>query len=144
MGSFLQITYLIALGVIVATFTQVTIFTFLKRPADPRLPYPGESATKEERQEYEDVQADHRDKMENFYGVAAICALVASIIYLGFGLALADQLKVLADGVLLGGLIVLICSVYSAVSRAQKMARFVVTFVCLLVALALGYFKFLR
>ncbi len=144
MGSFLQITYLIALGVIVATFTQVTIFTFLKRPADPRLPYPGESATKEERQEYEDVQADHRDKMENFYGVAAICALVASIVYLGFGLALAEQLKVLADGVLLGGLIVLICSVYSAVSRAQKMARFVVTFVCLLVALALGYFKFLR
>ncbi len=144
MGSFLQITYLIALGVIVATFTQVTIFTFLKRPADPRLPYPGESATKEERQEYEDVQADHRDKMENFYGVAAICALVASIIYLGFGLAFAEQLKVLADGVLLGGLIVLICSVYSAVSRAQKMARFVVTFVCLLVALAVGYFKFLR
>ena len=71
-------------------------------------------------------------------------ALGFAILYLLVGLLLAKRLAIISDGLLLGGVLTLIYSIIRGFGANDDIFRFLVVSVSLLLALGLGYTKFVR
>jgi hypothetical protein len=72
-----------------------------------------------------------------------ILVLLATLV-MGISLVRSEQLRVISNGLLLGGLFIMIYGVGWVISSGNSTARFVVVLFALVVALGLGYIKFVR
>jgi hypothetical protein len=155
---FLKYAYVIFIGVLLAAFVGVGIAAFYKAPMYPdtpvRLKYPppysGETPatiSAEQRMDQEKAEKDqkiYREKSQEYNKIVSLIALTAAIIVLIISLTVIKQLAVIADGAILGGVLTLIYSIIRGFEAQDDIFRFLVVTVGLLVALTLGYLKFIK
>jgi hypothetical protein len=149
----IKTVYTIFLGLLLAVFVGVTVSTFYPAPKAPDYPKvlsePATSTTdtaemQQARANF-DKQQDDFQKAEstynrNVFAIVLACAIVMLIISLTF----MKQIPIIADGVLLGGTITLLYAIVRSLMSDEGMVRFFAVTIGLIVALILGYIKFIH
>jgi hypothetical protein len=148
-----KIFYIIFIGVLLATFIGVGIATFYVGPRAPAYtssPKPLTPDTATESAHQADLQQQKLDQqnttyqalLNNYRRNVSILATVASLVLLALSLVVLRSMALLPDGVLLGGILTLLYGVGMGFGASDLRYRFAVVTVGLLVALGLGYIKF--
>ncbi len=157
----IKIVYTIFLGILLALFVGITVSTFYPAPKYPdhpksiesqphvsgQVPAPTAEETaqaKADREEY-DRQQDEFQTASNVYNRNVFAIILAcSIIMLVISLSFMKQIPIIADGVLLGGALTLLYAIARGLMSEDGIVRFVVVLVGLIIALILGYIKFIH
>lgn len=154
-SSFLRFTYTLFLGVLLATFIGVGIAAFYPGPKSPEYPptlsYPvtkpddaTTSATlRTEQEKFNQIQQAYQVEFQLYNRNVSIIALVFSILILVISLTWFKKILLIADGLLLGSVLDLLYSIVRGFSTNDNLFRFLVVSVGLVIALVLGYVKFI-
>lgn len=154
----LRFVYIIFTGVLLATFIGVGIAAFYPGPKAPEPPVsvkyapPCESFKDEaafqkirgEQEEFEETMKSFQTKFEKYNRDISIVSLLAAILILVVSLTLFKKILLIADGLLLGGVLTLIYSIIRGFGSGDNMFRFIVVSVGLAISLFLGYIKFIE
>ncbi len=155
----LKYVYVSFIGLLVALFVGVGIAAFYPGPTPPQsndIPViapgvnPSTASESAKIAENEQIRKDrqawdqYQDLNKAHSKYVAIIALVSAIIILALSFALPGTLLLIADGLLLGALLTLIYSIISSFSTDDFKFIFVLVTIGLLIAISLGYIKFIR
>jgi len=145
--------YTIFLALLIALFVGLGIDTFYPGPKAPQYPIeldqvkPGCEETIEQqtlRKEFNQAQSQFLEEFKPYSRNVSIISLVASIIVLVLSLTLLVKIKMIADGILLGGVFVTAYSIIRGFMSESSEFRFLIITIGLIIALTLGYIKFIR
>ena len=145
--------YTIFLALLIALFVGLGIDTFYPGPEAPQYPVEldvvkeGCEETIEQqalRKEYNQAQKQFMEEFKPYSRNVSIIALAISIIVLVLSLTLLAKIKMIADGILLGGVFITAYSIIRGFMSESSEFRFLIITVGLIIALALGYIKFIR
>jgi len=145
--------YTLFLALLIALFVGLGIDTFYPGPEAPRYPLELEQVkvgceeTIEQqtlRKEFNEAQEKFIEEFRPYSRNVSIISLVASIIILVLSLTLLAKIKMIADGILLGGVFLTAYSIMRGFMSESSEFRFLIITVGLIIALALGYLKFIR
>lgn len=154
----IEIIYTFFVGILVAVFVGVGIAAFYEEPKSPEYPTrlkvystpvnvdtPSTASAEliAEQKKYDAKIKIYEEKMNDYNRNVSIIALIAAIILSSISITFFKNLKVIADGLLLGGVITLLYSVVRIFGSGDDKIRFVVVSIGLFVALVLGYRKFI-
>ena len=152
----LKLLYTLLIGIFVAVFVGVGIAAFypqLKYPEPPVSMKYGynesekdgkiSEETKAEMERFDQEQKDFQIKSQTYNRNVSILALVFSIIIVVISLTLFKKIYLIADGLLLGGVLTLLYSVIRGFGSDDNMFRFIVVSTGLVISLFLGYVKFI-
>jgi lipopolysaccharide export LptBFGC system permease protein LptF len=148
----LKIVYTFFLDIIITLFVGLGIRTFYAPPEPPQFPSaqitkanPTDQELAEQLKQQEAYERAFRayDEQNSIYNrnVSTI-SLVASVVLLGLSLLLEKRNRVLANGILLGGLFTLLYSIGRGFASQDTLMTFLAVSVGLAVALFLGYRRF--
>lgn len=153
----IKVIYTFLIGIFVAVFIGVGIAAFYPGPKFPEPPAvlkygnvdigKDTAQTAEVKAEIEkyDLEESAYRQLSNIYNRnVSIISITASILVVIASLTLFKAILVIADGLLLGGVLTLIYSVIRGFNTEDNMFRFVVVSIGLFVSLALGYIKFIK
>lgn len=150
----LKFMYVVFLGVLLAVFVGMGTAVFYKEPPSPQYPSgldrplgPDGTFTAEQQREesaYQQRVNEHSDEVAVYNRNVAIILLAAAVVLLAVGLALHARAGVLADGMLLGGVLTLLYSIIRSFGADDVAYSFVITGVGLAATLTLGYLKFIK
>jgi hypothetical protein len=155
----LKYVYTLFVGILLAVFAGVGIAAFYPEPKYPEPPFsmkyprpvmaPDRESTPSadqirEQEEYDKKTMDHQKKIEEYNKNVSSISVAAAVLMLIVSLTLFKQILVIADGLLLGGVLTLLYSIARGFQSGDHMFRFLVVTVGLIVALILGYLKFVR
>lgn len=152
----IRYVYIVFVGILLAAFVGVGIAAFYKGPKYPETPielrFPAtkinESTASAEyiqkQLEFDKKSEEYQKQNADYSRNVSIIALVASVVMMVLSLTLFKQILVIADGLLLGGVITLGYSVVRGFGSNDDMVRFLVVSASLVVALTLGYIKFVK
>ncbi len=152
----IKYVYIVFLGLILATFVGVGISAFYKGPVYPETPatlkyarpYPEEgSATPsaqyiKEQEAFDTESKKFQEASEQYNKNVSMIAIGFAILMLVVSLTLFKQIFVIADGLLLGGVLTLAYSIVRGFGSDDDMFRFFVVGAGLITAMILGYIKF--
>ena len=149
----IKIIYTFFLALLVALFVGLGIDAFYEGPKAPD--YPSElQIQKSDCENYEKIKAtqekfdrdqkDFNEKSKIYNRNIAIVSLVFAILILVASLTLLSKIKMIADGVLLGGVFTTAYSIIRGLMSEDSRFRFLVVTIGLVIALILGYIKFIR
>jgi len=145
--------YTLFLALIIALFVGLGISTFHPGPTAPKYPTELENVENccEETPEQQALRIDFNQKQDQFEEEfkaysreVSIVSLIAAIIILVLSLTLLARIKMIADGILLGGVFVTLYGIARGLMTEDPQFRFIIVTVGLIVALVLGYIKFIR
>lgn len=161
----LQTIFSFFLGLMVLAFIGIGVNTFYPQPEAWDTPEmrelqdeqnriyqvtKGEITTQDQRR-LEEIQDEMRvmtDQAEASRQVWArntsIVLILFATLVMGVSLVRSDQLRVISNGLLLGGLFTMVYGVGWIIFSGESVARFAVIVFALLVTLALGYLRFVR
>ena len=94
--------------------------------------------------EFAQAQEKYMEESKPYNRNVSIISLVASIIILVLSLTLLTKIRMIADGILLGGVFTTTYSIIRGFSSGNAQFRFLIVIIGLIIALALGYLKFIR
>lgn len=166
----LQVIYSFFLGLMITAFIGVGVYTFypspdrvygdqmqeLYRQEEDILGYADGKGTesslteaekakladiREERRELEDKQQAYGDQWARNTSIVLIIFATA---VMGVSLIRSEQLRILGNGLLLGGLFTMLYGVGWVIASSSSVARFAVMTFALLITLGLGYVRFVR
>ncbi|MCA9397422.1 hypothetical protein KC573_01220 [candidate division WWE3 bacterium] len=152
----LKYIYTVFLGILIVTFIGLGIDTFYPSPQYPDYPAELERAyypDKDDGLSEEEIalQEEFDRKSEEFSQLIAtynrnvsIISLVSAVIILIISLGFSKKLDMLADGVLLGGILTLAYGIIRGFGADDPTFRFIVITVGLIVAIILGYIRFVN
>ncbi len=156
----IKYVYIVFVGILLAAFVGVGIDAFYKGPEAPEYPTelqyaeisrPGEPVDATVAAERQKLQMKNDEAFKEFRKLdevyqrnVSIISLIGAVIILVISLTLVKQIMVLADGLLLGGVLTLGYSVIRGFGSNDDMVRFMVVSASLLIALILGYIKFVK
>ncbi|MCJ7804578.1 hypothetical protein MUP35_02485 [Patescibacteria group bacterium] len=155
----LRFVYIIFIGVLLATLVGVGIAAFYPGPKMPEPPLsikygnsycegPKDEATSQQiRQEQEKFDKDMKvfqPQNEKYNRNVSIIAIIAAILILVISLTLFKKILLIADGLLLGGVLTLIYSIIRGCGGGDNIFRFIIVSVGLVISLLLGYIKFIK
>lgn len=147
----LKLVYTFFLGLLVAIFIGVGINTFYPGPKAPVYPVElntyGKDPTSEElekQRQWDKSMEQHNNLMKPYNRNVSLIALVAAVLLLAISLVYENRIKVMADGVMLGGLFVLLYSLGRGFASEDSKYVFVVVTVGLATVLYLGYHRFVK
>jgi hypothetical protein len=149
----LKLIYTLFLALLIALFVGLGIDAFYPGPKEPIYPVelemtkPGceeDAKLAATRDSYGQEQRDFSEKMKVYSRNVSIIAIVAAIIILVASLTLFSKIKMMADGILLGGVFTTVYSIIRCLMSEDSRFRFLIVTVGLLIALVLGYIKFIR
>ncbi|MEK7621342.1 MAG: hypothetical protein AAB395_03225 [Patescibacteria group bacterium] len=148
----LKIVYTFFLGFLLAMFIGLGINTFYEGPKEPEYPigidaYTSKQLTDEQakkQHDYEVAMAKYNKEMQPYNRNVSIIALIASVILLVVSLMYEKKIKIISDGVLLGGLFTLLYSLIRGFASQDTKYVFIVVTIGLIVALYLGYHRFVK
>jgi len=104
-----------------------------------------EQAEMNKLQDQQNALADKTaEQMKGWTRNTSIILVLFATLVMGISLIRSEQLRVISNGLLLGGLFIMIYGVGWVISSGNSTARFVVVLFALVVALGLGYIKFVR
>jgi hypothetical protein len=149
----IKFVYTIFLALLVALFVGLGISAFYPGPKEPAFPVelqaekPGCEDTEELKDIREKYNIDQQKFTENFKtysrNVSAI-SIITAILILVASLTLLAKIKMIADGILLGGVFTTIYGIIRGLMSEDAKFRFLIVTVGLLIALILGYIKFIK
>lgn len=149
----LKLIYTLFLGLLVALFVGLGIDAFYPGPKAPDYPVsldlakPGCEISEQQRAEqvkYEKDLRDYSEKSKPYNRHVSIIALSFAILILIASLTLLSKIKMMADGILLGGVFTAAYSIIRGLMSEDSRFRFVIVTIGLVIALILGYLKFIR
>lgn len=145
----LRLVYTFFLGILLAFFVGIGINTFYTPPASPKYPVElnnyGKDLTDEQRklqQEFDKKQDVYFEKMKPYNRNVSIMTLVASVVFLTVSVIFEKKMKIISDGVMLGGLFTLLYSLGRGLASEDSKYVFAVVTIGLAVVLYLGFHKF--
>jgi hypothetical protein len=153
------------LGLMVTAFVGVGVYTFHPPDKEPqrqmqelsrreqaiRNSKPANDLTAEDRAQIQAL-TDQRDQLADASQVGfemwarstSIILITLATLAMAVSLIRADQLPVISNGLLLGGVFTMVYGVGWVVAAGSSVTRFVVMTVAFLITLALGYVRFVR
>lgn len=155
----IKYVYIVFIGLLLAAFVGVGIAAFYKGPKVPEYPvslkYPEFEQTRDvpatisaqrraDMEENDAKQKEFQTKNQEYDRNVSVISLVAAVIMLVLSLTSFKQILVIADGVLLGGVLTLGYSIVRGFGSNDDIFRFLVVSAGLVVAMVLGYVKFVR
>lgn len=147
----LKIIYTLFLGVLLAIFIGVGIATFYESPTAPEPPLTfgrefSELTAEQESAEaaFQQAQKDYDRQFSTYNRNTSLFAFGAAIIVLIISLSFAKKIDVISDGLLLGGVFTLLYSLGRGLAATDNAYRFLIVSLGMLVALSLGYLKFIK
>jgi hypothetical protein len=161
----LQIIFSFFLGLMVTTFIGVGVYTFhppneefdrrieeLNREENlERGPAPARPTSPEEEADMRELQAERealyessREAREAWGRSTSIVLILFATLVMAISLIRSDQLPVISNGLLLGGVFTMVYGVGWIVASDTSVARFIVVTVAFAITLALGYMRFVR
>lgn len=145
----LKLVYTFFLGLLLAIFVGVGINTFYPSPPAPKYPielnYYGKEPTKaqEDSQKRYDIKMQaHEEKMKPYNRNVSVITLVAAVLFLVVSIVYEKRIKIISDGIMLGGLFTLMYSIGRGFASEDSKYVFIVVTVGLIVVLYLGYHRF--
>jgi hypothetical protein len=149
----LKLIYTLFLALLVALFVGLGIDAFYPGPKAPDYPAILDTAKPgcEENMETKNIREKFSQDIDNYNQQSkpysrnvSIISLVAAIIILIASLTLLSKIKMIADGILLGGVFTTAYGIIRGLMSDNSQFRFLIVTVGLLIALILGYIKFIR
>jgi hypothetical protein len=149
----IKFVYTIFLALLVALFVGLGISAFYPGPKEPTLPVqleaekPGCEDTidlKNMREQYNRSQQNFNENFKSYSRNVSILSITAAILILVASLTLLSKIKMIADGILLGGVFTTVYSIIRGVMSEDTKFRFLIVTIGLLIALVLGYIKFIK
>jgi hypothetical protein len=161
-GSGLQIIFSFFLGLMVTTFIGVGVYTFHppnealevqmeevnRREREVRTPV---EPTAEESARLQEIEAERialfdaqRVAREEWGRSTSIILIILATLVMAVSLVRADQLPVISNGLLLGGVFTMVSGVGWIVATDTSVTRFVAVSVAFAITLGLGYARFVR
>jgi len=131
-----KIVYTLFIGILLATFIGVGIAAFYPSPKSPEFKFAPAP--------YYPPQDAYMKLSQDYNRNVSIISLVAAILILIISLTVFKSLPVIADGLLLGGVLTLIYSIVRGFNSQDEKFRFIVVTIGLIIAILLGYNKFIR
>ena len=95
---------------------------------------------KMDQQRYSDYQIRYEEYNKN----VAIYSIIASLIIIAISLTIFKKVSLIADGLLLGGILTEFYGIFRGFSAGDLKFEFITVTVGLTVALSLGYLKFIK
>ncbi|MFU8891539.1 MAG: hypothetical protein ACNA76_07805 [Anaerosomatales bacterium] len=162
----LQTIFSFFLGLMVLAFIGIGVNTFYPQPEYRENPEirelyrqqeqiwnknregelsPADQAKVDEVQERIDaLQAEEEDIRQIWSRNTSIVLIIFATAVMGISLVRSEQLRVISNGLLLGGLFTMVYGVGWIIASGESIARFGVIVFALVVTMALGYLKFVR
>lgn len=162
----LQLIFAFFLGLMVTAFIGIGVYTFHGPPGDPAEDPARElrdrqqvirdgrgidGVTEEQRAELEQlneeiraIQERAREAQEGWARSTSIILIVLATLVMGISILRADQLPVINNGLLLGGVFTMLYGTGWTLASGDSMLRFWVMAFALLITLTLGYARFVR
>ncbi len=147
----LKLAYTFFLGLLLAIFVGMGISTFYTGPKAPTYPtelntYGKELTTEQiaKQKDFDKQNDQYMTKMKPYSRNVSIISLVASIVLLAASLLYEKRMKLIADGVLLGGVFTLMYSLGQSFAAENSKFSFGVVSTGLIIVLYLGYHRFVR
>jgi len=160
----LQTIFSFFLGLMVVAFIGVGVNTFYPGPADRYqaqlqplydqqnvLTAGGKTQTPTEQTQLADIQKQinalqaKQQAEEKSWGLnTSIILVIFATLVMGVSLVRAEQLRVLSNGLLLGGLFTMVYGLGWTIASSTSNTRFFVVLFALAVTIGLGYLKFVR
>ncbi len=152
----LKFIYSVFIGVLFATLVGVGIAAFYPMPQAPEYPTSRPIAAPDQVQSPQEIKQQNADqakyeasfkqyqkKEQEYSRNVSIVSLVFAIVALVISIVLAKTIFLIADGLLLGGFLTLIYSIIRGFSTEDNMFRFIVVAIGFVVAITIGYIKFI-
>jgi len=144
--------YKLFVGLLLATFVGVGIAAFAPEPRFPEPPVTmrgplGEQASPEAQREFEEFQRTSRAfrvEMAAYSRNVSVISAVAAIAMLVLSLTALRAIPIFSDGFLLGGILTFGYSIVRGFGAEDNTFRFIIVAVGLVIALGLGYVRFVR
>lgn len=143
----LKVIYVFFLGLLLSIAVGVGVTAFYPEPEAPKYPdfsTSDNSQHNEKQAEYDKQLAEHTEKLNRYNRNVSLIVLGFAVAFLIVSLAIYSKADVVADGLLLGGLLSLIYSVIRGFNADDERYTFVLVVVGIAVALVLGYLKFIK
>ena len=149
----LKLFYTLFLGLLVALFVGLGIDAFYEGPKAPDYPAElnlqktdcGEYTELKATQEKYDQDIKNFNEQEKIYNRnVSIVSLAFAILIMIISLTFFSKIKMIADGILLGGVFTTAYSIIRGLMSDNSKFRFVIVTAGLIIALVLGYIKFIR
>ena len=151
----LKVIYSLFLGLLLVTFIGVGIAAFYPAPKSPDYPtvlnkpvagpdYRESPEDQKIREDYDATQKQYQKDLERYSRNVSSIAIGFAIIILILSLILAHSILLISDGLLLGGVFTLIYGIGWGFAAQDNIYRFVVVTIGLVIALFLGYWKFVK
>ncbi|MFA5003759.1 MAG: hypothetical protein WC498_00565 [Candidatus Saccharimonadales bacterium] len=149
----LKLVYTFFLGLLLAIFVGVGINTFYPGPKAPEFPIElntygkAPELTSEQikiQKNWDQKAAQHNKDMRPYNRNVSILTLVSAVIFLVVSMIFEKRIKIIADGVMLGGLFTLLYSIGRGFASENSKYVFAVVSVGLVIVLYLGYHRFVR
>jgi len=142
----LKFIYSIFIGVLFATLIGVGIAAFYPEPKPPQYPsalkIPREGGLNQPVFEELKGEQEQYDRLEKAYNRnVSIVAIIASIITLVISLTLFGKILLIADGLLLGGVLTILYSIIRGFGSGNNKFQFIIVSASFVIALFLGYIK---
>lgn len=145
--------YSFFLGALLALFIGVGIAAFYQSPKQPEYPImtapikadgTQSQIDLQKQREYELRSRDFQKQNETYSKNVSAIAIIAAVVLVVVSLLLFEKILILSDGILLGGIFTLVYAIIRGFGNHDEMFRFFVVSVGLLVALFVGYWKFVK
>lgn len=150
----LKLVYTFFLGVLLAVFVGVATSTFYTSPVEPRFPielntYGKEPQLTDEQialqKKWDQDMEQHNKDIKPYNRNVSIITLGASVLLLTTSLILEKKkIKIIADGVMLGGLFTLLYSLGRGFAAEDSKYSFLAVSIGLVIVLYLGYHRFVK
>ncbi len=139
----LAVIYILALGLLLAVFTEISIATFLAKPESRPNYHGNEPETPPDvRTQREEDWEKYSARLEVYHAKVSIFSLIFATVLLCVSLLLPARLAIICDGIMLGGVFTLVYGAGVCVMHANRLTKFFVALLSLAVVLVLGYLKF--
>jgi len=146
--------YTLFLAILISLFVGLGIDSFYREPTRPEYPTkleviePGKAGPNAEQliaqKEFDSAQKKYTEELKKYNKNVSIVSLIAAIVILVVSLTFASKIKMIADGVLLGGVFITVYSIIRGFMSESSQFRFLVVTIGLIIALVLGYVKFIK
>ena len=149
----LKFIYSIFIGVLFATLVGVGIAAFYPEPKPPDYPsalkipregglnQPVFEELKGQQEEYDRLEKTFQEEIEIYNRNVSIIAILASIITLVISLTLFGKILIIADGLLLGGVLTILYSIIRGFGSGNNKFQFIIVSIAFVASLSLGYIK---
>lgn len=146
------VLYKLFLAVMISLFIGFGISVFYPAPKAPEYPSALEKTgpsdltedQKKEEREFAQRMDDYQKKFQDYNKNVSVIIIALSVLLLVISLSMLLSVDIFGDGVLLAGVFTLLYGMIRGIMSNNNQFQFIVVTIGLVLALVLGYYKFIR